>query len=344
MPFPDPEDAPRHGGDLTFARQRHGDPLTGWLDLSTGINPHPYPAPEIDPVDLHRLPDRGRLIDLLDAARRTYVVPEAAALVAAPGSETAIQAIPLLVPHRRVAIVGPTYGSHRQAWHGADKEVIDCGSLADIPSDAAVVVLANPNNPDGRTVAPDDLAGLARRLAARDGLLVVDEAFADLTPEVSLIPQLTDIHAIVLRSLGKFHGLAGLRLGFVAGQPAMTARLERLFGAWPVSGAALTIGRAALADRGWAAATRVALGVEAGRLREVLAARGLPVIGGTDLFVLIENTNAGRLHGALAERGIWTRAFAERTHWLRFGLPADDHGFARLDRALADCTALTADR
>jgi cobalamin biosynthetic protein CobC len=339
-----PDDAPRHGGDLTFARQRYGDPPDGWLDLSTGINPHPFPAPAIDDADLHRLPDRQRLAALLNVARSAYGLPQAVPVIATPGSEAAIHAIPHLVPQSRVAIVGPTYGSHRDGWLGANRRIVEVGLLADIPAETNVVVIANPNNPDGRTTDPEGLADLARRLADRNGLLIVDEAFADLTLELSLLPRLSGLSAVVLRSLGKFYGLPGLRLGFAAGRPDLVARLERFFGAWPVSGPALVIGQAALADRDWRTATRAGLRSDAGRLRHILTTQGLRIVGGTDLFVLAAHPDAAGLYRALAGRGIWTRIFAEQPTWLRFGLPGTDDSFARLDRSLADCSALTADR
>ncbi len=138
-------------------------------------------------------------------------------------------------PPGSVAIVAPTYGSHSDAWQSAGRSVETVAALDRIAPDTTIVIVGNPNNPDGRTFSPSRLANLARTLGARGGLLIVDEAFADVAPEVSLAPELAGLPAIVLRSFGKFYGLAGLRLGFAAGQSAVTARLAGLLGDWPVS-------------------------------------------------------------------------------------------------------------
>jgi cobalamin biosynthetic protein CobC len=192
-----------------------------------------------------------------------------------------------------------------------------------------VAILANPNNPDGRVLSPATLTALARRVA----WLIVDEAFADVAPETSLVPSLPN-NALVLRSLGKFYGLAGVRLGFVIGAGVVVEQVRAALGAWAVSGPALAVGAAALGDADWRQATRARLKHQADALRSLLGARGLHIVGGTDLFVLVETEDARALHGALARRGIWTRAFAEQPSWLRVGLPGS--GLPRLEKALRD--------
>jgi cobalamin biosynthetic protein CobC len=166
-------------------------------------------------------------------------------------------------------------------------------------------------------------------------MLVVDEAYADTAPELSLIPQLATAPAVVLRSFGKFYGLPGLRLGFIAGPEAVTQRLAALLGSWPVSGPAITAATRALGDDAWAATTRNALDARSARLRALLDRYALPVKGATSLFVLVEHAEAAEIHIALAKHGIWTRIFAERPAWLRIGVPTDE-GLQRLERALAD--------
>jgi cobalamin biosynthetic protein CobC len=321
---------PEHGGDLTFATARHGVPAEGWLDLSTGINPDPYPFAVTD-TDATRLPDPTALAGLIAAARARYRVPEAVDLIATPGSEIAIHLLPSLAPPGNVAIMAPTYGSHAGAWRTAGRIVTEIATLDDAPAPAGVVVACNPNNPDGRRITPAALADFAKGRA----LLVVDEAYADTAPEVSLMPWLADMPAVVLRSFGKFYGLPGLRLGFVAGPEAMTQRLAGLLGSWPVSGPAIRTATRALVDDEWTAATRAALNVRCDRLRALLARFALPAKGGTSLFLLVEHERAAEIHLALAKRGVWTRIFAERPAWIRIGVPTDD-GLARLERALSD--------
>lgn len=330
---PDPV-APRHGGDLAYARAHYGTPPEGWLDLSTGINPIPYPA-ALDPPGLAALPDRGALDGLIAAARVAYQVPPGARLIAAPGSEIALRLLPFVLPDGPVAIVGPTYGSHDEAWSASHHTVSEIATLDVVPADATTVVLANPNNPDGRTFAATDLARLASALAGRGGMLVVDEAFTDLDPDIAFARLLDRAPAIVLRSFGKFFGLAGLRLGFVGGPPATVDRLARLLGDWPVSNTAIAIGQAALADRAWQNDTRNRLAAAGNRLRALLNRHRLRISGGTDLFALIEHADAVRIHHHLAELGVWTRVFSYRCDWLRIGLPSGEVEFARLDAALS---------
>jgi cobalamin biosynthetic protein CobC len=321
---------PEHGGDLAFATARHGMPAEGWLDLSTGVNPDPYPFAVCD-TDATRLPDPGALGGLIAAARVRYRVPATVGLIATPGSEIAIHLLPLLAPPGDVVIVAPTYGSHVDAWRAAGRAVAEIAGLEDAPPSAAVVVVCNPNNPDGRRIDPAALA----EVAARRAMLVVDEAYADTAPELSLIPQLATAPAVVLRSFGKFYGLPGLRLGFVAGPETVTQRVATLLGSWPVSGPAITTATQALTDEEWAAATRKALDARSARLRTLLDRCALPVKGATSLFVLVEHAEAAEIHVALAKRGIWTRIFAERPAWLRIGVPTED-GLQRLERALTD--------
>jgi cobalamin biosynthetic protein CobC len=282
-------------------------------------------------ADATRLPDPGALTGLIAAARVRYRAPATVGLVATPGSEIAIHLLPLLAPPGDVAIVTPTYGSHARAWRASGRAVMEIATLEDASPSAAVVVACNPNNPDGRRIDPVALA----EVAARRAMLVVDEAYADTAPDLSLIPQLTTAPAVVLRSFGKFYGLPGLRLGFVAGPEAVTQRLATLLGSWPVSGPAITTATQALTDEEWAATARKALDARSARLRGLLDRCALPVKGGTSLFVLVEHAEAAEIHAALAKRGIWTRIFAERPTWIRIGVPTDD-GRQRLERALTD--------
>lgn len=337
-------DLPRHGGDLAFARAHYGEPADGWLDLSTGVNPTPYPAPPLAAAALARLPDRDALRDLVATARRAYGAPAQATLIATPGSDTAIRLLPVAAPPGPVVVVAPTYAGHVDAWRDAGRVVVDAATIDAIPDEATIAVVVNPNNPDGQLHHPDALAQAAHRLGERGGLLVVDEAFGDPTPDASLMPYLAGLPAVVLRSFGKFYGLAGLRLGFVAGSPPPLDRLAALLGEWPVSSAAIAIGRAALADAAWRDAARRRLRTQHARLSALLARRGLDPIGGTDLFVLVDTPTAADIHRELARRGIWTRVFVEQPAWLRIGLPGGDAGFTRLDGALEEIIAPAAVR
>ena len=303
----------RHGGDLGHARAAFGEPDGGWIDLSTGINPWPWPAPPLSPDALTRLPSEEGLDDLAAAAGRAFGSRRALPVA---GAQAAIQHLPHLLPPGNVAVVSPTYGEHAPAWEAAGHRVRRVAE----PEPADVLVVANPNNPDGRSWRPDAL------LAVDCGLLVVDESFVDPTPGLSLAGH---GHVVVLRSFGKFYGLPGLRLGFALGPDGLLDRLEARLGPWPVSGPALEIGARAYRDEAWAAETRIRLERAAARLDEALAARGYEMLGGTPLFRFVAGEGGA---ARFARHGLWVRSFPDMPGRFRIGLPPDEAAWARLAR------------
>ena len=316
-------DGPDHGGGVDAAAALHGGMRADWLDLSTGINPCPFPVPVLPGDVWTALPDGLANAALTQAARVFWLVPDAAAVLAAPGASALIARLPLLAAPGRVAIPAPTYNEHARAF-----ALGGWGVVPDGPVTARVVV--NPNNPDGRIwTAAQAIEGLAP-----GGLLVIDESFADTCPEVSLIGLAGRPGVIILKSFGKFWGLAGLRLGFAIGDPALVARLQGMLGPWPVSGPALGVGAAALRAGEWTEATRRRLADDARRLDRLLAARGAAPVGGTDLFRLYDTPDAGVWQDRLAARQIWTRVFPYNPRWLRLGLPGTPAAWARLEAAL----------
>ena len=257
-----------HGGNLRRAMAQYGGQAGDWIDLSTGINPHAYPAPPIAPDAWHRLPEPDT--GLIDAACAYYGAPM---LLPVAGTQAAIQALPRLRTHSRVAVVSPTYAEHALRWREAGHAVTEI-EPADIDTHVDhcdVLVVCNPNNPTGHRVAPERLLAWADRLAARGGWLVVDEAFGDMEPALSVAAHCQQPGLIVLRSVGKFFGLAGLRLGFVGAEPKVLERLSALLGPWSISGPAQQVGRAALADRAWQHTMRLRLAADGARLRTLLA-------------------------------------------------------------------------
>jgi len=324
-----------HGGSLGRARALFPFAPEPFVDLSTGINPHSYPFFPLPATVLTRLPEVARLADLTGIAAAAYGAPSAAHVVAAPGTQILLPRVAAMVKPGRAAVLGPTYAEHaraaRLAGHGV-AEVTDFDALADF--DLAIVV--NPNNPDGRVVSRERLLDLARRLNAKGGLLVVDEAFMDVGPRAeSLAGDVGVGGMLVLRSFGKFFGLAGVRLGFALTETATATRLTGDFGPWAVSGPALEYGIAALADHGWQEAMRERLAGEAARLDALLSRFGVPVAGGTPLFRFIDFAGAAGLFAALGGQGILLRHFAERPSVLRAGLPGGEDEWQRLEAALA---------
>jgi cobalamin biosynthetic protein CobC len=324
-----------HGGSLTEARALFPGAPEPFLDLSTGINPHTYPAIALPASAFTRLPEPARLAGLEAVAASAYGAPSPAHVAAAPGTQALLPLVAGLAKPGMARILSPTYSGHEPAARLAGHAVETvAGFEALAGADLAIVV--NPNNPDGRIVARDRLLELAADMRRRGGLLVVDEAFMDVGPEGASLADC--VHAgglVVLRSFGKFFGLAGVRLGFAlcAAQDAETLR-HRL-GAWAISGPALEYGITALADSAWQAEIRGRLAQEAARLDACLASHGVAVIGGTGLFRYVGDERCDELFRVLGGAGIFVRRFRERPGFLRFGLPPDGTGWQRLEAALA---------
>jgi cobalamin biosynthesis protein CobC len=324
-----------HGGDLAAARKLFPGAPEPFLDLSTGINPNPYPVPQLPPDHLTRLPEPASLAELTEIAAKAYGAPLATHVAAAPGSQILVAQVAFLLARGRVAVLAPTYAEHARVVELAGHNVIEVADVGQCDG-ARIAIVVNPNNPDGRIVAKDALLALADRLRRRGGLLLVDEAFMDVAAEgASLGDHVEHDNIVVLRSFAKFYGLAGLRLSFALASPQITARLAAALGPWPVSGAALAIGAKALADTAWRETTRASLAEQAARLDGLLEAARLEVIGGTSLFRLVRTAGAERLlFRQLGETGIVVRRFAEQPTWLRFGLPGGEPEWQRLRSAL----------
>ena len=325
-----------HGGSLGRARALFPQAPQPFVDLSTGINPHSYPLFDLPATALSRLPEAARLLELKTVAARTYGAPGADNLVAAPGTQALLPLVARLVKPGRAAVLSPTYAEHARtaamAGHAVN-EVREFDALAD--ADLAVVV--NPNNPDGRVIERARLLVLAEKLRAKGGLLVVDEAFMDVGPRgENLCGDVGQGGMVVLRSFGKFFGLAGVRLGFALADQATVNRLEAQLGPWAVSGPALEYGIRALADTGWQEAMRATLQADAARLDALLARYAIGVTGGTALYRYLEFGAAKDLFSALGRRGIVLRHYEERPQALRAGLPGSEAEWARLEAALEE--------
>jgi L-threonine-O-3-phosphate decarboxylase len=318
-----------HGGKLAQAAQRYGIPAENWLDLSTGINPSGWPVPALPADAWRRLPEDSD--GLIDAARAYY---GAAHLLAVSGSQAAIQVLPTLRATGRIGMLQPTYSEHAHAWAKQHQVIkLNASNIEAALDQLDVLLLCNPNNPSGERFPPDTLLAWHQRLAARGGWLVVDEAFIDAEPQLSIARHTGQEGLVVLRSLGKFFGLAGARVGFVAAWPALISKMQEALGPWAINGPARAIARLALQDSAWQQHTRTRLQGDSARLATLLARHGLAPTGGSALFQWIRTEHAAQVHEALARHGILTRLFGEPAS-LRFGLPGIEDEWNRLEIAL----------
>jgi cobalamin biosynthetic protein CobC len=320
-----------HGGNLDDAIARFGGHRSDWLDLSTGINPVAYPLPQIPENAWSDLPDRAAYDQLILAARQFWKVPDDAEIIAAPGASALIAQMPALTNHKAAFIPTPTYNEHAASF-GAHAKL----GTGDDPL-AQVHVYVHPNNPDGRLWSAKVMGGRP--------LTIIDESFCDTCPEHSLIHMAAEPGVVVLKSFGKFWGLAGARLGFAIGLPATfqpnsavdgrpTPGLRELLGPWAVSGPALHIGAAALNDISWANTTRKNLQTDATRLDRLMSTSGANLIGGTTLFRLYQVDDAQALQSKLAQVHVWSRVFPYNSQWIRLGLPHPDR-WRQLELALS---------
>ncbi|MBK9394210.1 MAG: threonine-phosphate decarboxylase [Uliginosibacterium sp.] len=319
-----------HGGRLRAAAHDFRIPLQHWLDLSTGINPLGWPVPPLPAEVWRRLPedDDGLAMASLAYFGGQRVLPLA-------GSQAAIQILPQLFAPRTVGILSPCYAEHLKAWHGAGHQVerVDYADAEQAVDRVDVLLLSNPNNPTGQLVPPATLLEWHAQLAARGGLLVVDEAFIDATPAMSVLAAARAPGLIVLRSLGKFWGLAGLRCGFVAAEQAILDQLTARLGPWTVSGPARWVAQRALADRAWREATTPHLHAASARLADLLDAHGLPSPSGCALFRWVPTPLARDLFIAFAKQAVLVR---EHDDGLRIGLPGEEEEWAKFEAVLAE--------
>ncbi|MFV8572106.1 threonine-phosphate decarboxylase CobD [Marinobacter sp. SBS5] len=341
IPFRSPE-SPEHGGRLEVAVRKWGIPREQWLDLSTGINPVPYPVPVIPMEVWQRLPEPDDGLE--DIIRNWAGAPADAACLPVAGSQQAIMALPAVRTRLhglgQVAVPMPGYREHGHAWHRAGFDVVGISAEQALADDldwldsVDVVVWINPNNPTGQVLLPERLLAWRERLQRNGGWLVVDEAFIDGYPDHALDPWAGASNLIILRSLGKFFGLAGIRAGAVLAEEALATQLIHELGPWSVSGPTCYLMKQALADVAWQTQTLKELQEASSRMSDLLEKHGLLARSGTLLFQTVRHPRAAEIADSLARCGILVRCF-DSPPALRFGLPADELDWQCLAEALS---------
>ncbi|MEM7258824.1 MAG: threonine-phosphate decarboxylase CobD [Pseudomonadota bacterium] len=314
-----------HGGNLDEAIQHYGG--SDWIDLSTGINRTPWPIPDLPPTCWKDLPTRTDQHRLLQAARTAYQTT--APGLALAGAQSAIQLVPQLSEPGTARIIGPTYNEHAASLKANGWEVKIVHRLEALAG-AQLAVVVNPNNPGGQHYPADQLLQLHQQV----GTLVVDESFGDACPELSLAPHANQKGLVILRSFGKFYGLAGLRLGFMFADETTISRAADLCGPWPVSGIAIEVGTQALLDSSWKNNMIRQLRGDAARLDNLAENCKWRLDGGTELFRTYTTPNAKEVRESLANAQIWTRIFPWSDQVIRVGLPGNESEWNRLATAM----------
>ena len=330
-------EVPQHGGARDYWATRYGVSPDQMVDLSTGINPHGWPVPDIPPAVWQRLPEKDP--QLLQAAADYY---GSDAMLPIAGTQAAIQLLPQLRSQSRVGILAPSYLEHRSGWERAGHAVVALASeeieLA-LPA-LDVLVVGNPNTATGERFSRERLLHWHQQLADRGGWLVIDEAFIDVTSEQSLCHQEEPrTGLLVLRSLGKFFGLAGIRCGFLFATASLRQRVEHQLGPWSLSHPAQWVACHALQDRSWQQQMVNQLPRESERLRQLLVSAGLTHGGGTALFQWMMVADAEGVFDQLAQQGILVRRF-DQPKAIRLGLPASEGEWEQLSKALQSLSSL----
>lgn len=336
-----------HGGHLLTYSQRYQLPIERWLDLSTGVSPFAYPCPQIPISAWNCLPE---LNDGLEQAAAKYYGNSD--LLAVAGSQAAIMALPEIIALQRgklgvVALPRVGYKEHQHAWQShcdSAGERWDIIFYDDQPDAAMlalldVLVVINPNNPSALKIPLVQLQQWQMQLHSRNALLIIDEAFIDCEPTQSILRHNLGGNTIILRSLGKFFGLAGARVGFVFGSAQWLNAMAEKLGPWTISGASRWVAQIALQDTHWQQKTRQRLALASLRLQTLLRYYFCGNVSGTDLFQTVQIENASVLHDLLCQQAILTRLCDEKEA-LRFGLPGSESQWCLLNAVLANLTQL----
>ncbi|OUR78683.1 threonine-phosphate decarboxylase [Alphaproteobacteria bacterium 46_93_T64] len=324
-----------HGGDLAWAKAQYGSQEANWIDLSTGINPNAYPVPSLNAEIWERLPGAEQERNLLQTAKAYYQMSPTHEIVAAPGTQSLLQILPHLRENLTVGIFSPTYAEHAHCWLAAGHDVIEFDDINVSPSSADVIIIVSPNNPTGEIADQQILLDIHAKLAEKSGLLIIDEAFMDMTPQHSFCRCAPKENVLILKSFGKFFGLAGVRLGFAIGDPTVIDALKSRLGPWAVSAVASEIGIQAMKDTGWISETIKKLKTDSLRLQKLLKAHKLIVKEATGLFIFVSTPKTSTVFDHLCKQSILVRPFPAQPDKLRFGFPKSEQDWARLEHALA---------
>ena len=339
-----PNCVPIHGGDIVSASQKHNIPIDKWLDLSTGINPCGYPIPAVHDHFFRSMPYQSRAFS---KAVSSYYGFEN--FLATNGSQQVIQVLPSLLEPMSVLLPEFGYQEHRHAWMLNGNYIESYPAFDPCTAKKTIekklsekkpfhLVIINPNNPTGMCFDPSQLALWADQLS-KGAKLIIDEAFIDAVPQHSVLVNSFSENMLVLRSFGKFFGLAGLRLGFTFASPDIINTLKQKVGIWDVNGPAQAIATEALCDNLWISNSLSEIQLNAEKNRDLfsLLFNELPVYWQVHqpLFssYRLDKVVAENLYEYFGSQGVLLRLvnFCETTSLLRIG-QIDHQNISNLER------------
>ncbi|WNO08367.1 aminotransferase class I/II-fold pyridoxal phosphate-dependent enzyme [Teredinibacter sp. KSP-S5-2] len=318
---------PEHGGDTRWASNFFSIPEKDLLDLSTGISPWPWPIPDIPQTLFTKLsrPDGPLLL-----AAAAYYGCNEEQLIAMPGSQYAIEELPKYFSVGRVAIPKVGYSEHKRAWLSYRHAIIEYERLSELESlvlgnDVDYAVVINPNNPTTEHINEHKLNGLVEQSSC---VFIVDEAFMDATPENSIIRRDMPSNIIVLRSMGKFFGLPGLRVGFVIANVERLKQFKGLRRLWSLSPVSIWLAEQALADKNWINQHVEKLNYQSTAFAKLLQENLAHFEFYYSAFFATtfdSKQNIFALFQMLGKQGLYTRIGLSEPDvaWLRIGLPHD---------------------
>ena len=317
----------QHGGDIDLAIKKYGGQRKDWIDLSTGINRTSYPWQESVKVHLRDLPGSKLLMSLEEAASRAYKIAVATETVAISGAQQIINLLPIhLKKYSSVAILGPTYNEYEKAFKSSNLRTNTVAEISNLScNDIAIIV--NPNNPTGKVITEEELEDLSKKVE----ILIIDESFKMFSSRKT---QNLD-NLIQINSLGKFFGLAGVRLGFVSGPSDFIKSVRKMLGPWPISSLAAEIGLVALSDKIWISQMEKILLAGSTALHAACNSKNWRLVGKTNLFHTYATSNCFEVEEQFAAHGIWVRTFDYSETWVRIGIPTSEYELTRVKKALS---------
>jgi len=373
-------DTLEHGGAILQAAKTSDIPAEQWLDLSTGINPNGWPVPNIPAETWQRLPELEDGLEQAvrqyysqrlsqnssQNSSQSYSAspnydaspnsspnssPNYSAdnFIVTAGSQSAIQLLPQLFPTGVVWVPEEGYTEHPYWWdfyqhtvffYKADElENIVNNTPDKLPFDTLLVI--NPNNPTTQLHPREFLIRLLNLIEKFDKRFIVDEAFLDTRPENSMLRHSKSPHLIILRSLGKFFGLAGIRCGVLFANPTLLKTAKRFLGPWQIATPSRWVATKALTDRNWQTQAIKDLTNSSQRLEELithfLPPDKIASCSRSDLFcsIVFQNEKEQQLtYAHFLKHGILIRRFSICFR-LRIGLPKDDVAWKKLTKALS---------